>query len=84
MTKEEKKEKYKLYRKKYKQQRNKYKLEYYKKTALYKPSKWTEEKDKQVLEHKIIDRELSKLINKSVQAIQIRRCRLLKLITEDK
>lgn len=37
---------------------------------------WTKQEDKAVLAHNILDAELSKKIYRSVQAIQIRRCRL--------
>ena len=48
----------------------------YRKTAKYEPRPWTREEDVAVLAHDILDTELSKKIERSVQAIQIRRCRL--------
>ena len=42
------------------------------------PHKWTPEEDDLVLHSNLIDREISKLINHSVQAIQLRRSRLKK------
>jgi len=42
----------------------------------YIPREWSPEDDKLILEHKIPDRELSEQIQRSVTAIQVRRCRL--------
>ena len=55
------------------------KLRYRRKTQLYsgKP-RWTLKEDKLVLDHTISDTELSFMIHRSVQAIQIRRHRLKK------
>lgn len=55
------------------------KRRYYAKTAVYPPNPWLPEHDKAVLEHSITDTELSKLIGHSVEAIQVRRCKLKKL-----
>ena len=54
----------------------------YAKTALYEPKEWTLEEDELVLAHSMSDRELSKRIKRSVQSIQIRRCRLKKWLGE--
>ncbi len=82
MTKEQRRIYKKNYRerneKKFKDNRSKYNKQYYARTRRYGYSKWTEEMDKIVLEHNITDTEISKLINKSVMAIQVRRCRLKK------
>lgn len=51
---------------------------YYNKTNFHCSSIWTAEQDKMVLEHLITDTELSKIIQHSVKAIQVRRCRLKK------
>ena len=42
----------------------------------YPSREWEEYEDRLVLEHKVTDRELSELIQRSVLAIQIRRSRL--------
>lgn len=42
-------------------------------------AKWSKQDEDQVLEHSISDRELSKLIGRSVRAIQQKRCKLKKL-----
>lgn len=34
--------------------------------------------DELIIQHKMTDRELSQVINRSVESIQVRRCRLLK------
>lgn len=82
MTKEQRRIYKKNYRekneKKFKDNRSKYNKKYYARTRKYNYSKWTEEMDKIVLEHKITDTEISKLISKSVMAIQVRRWRLKK------
>lgn len=59
-------------------ERNKQRKRNYSRSAHYFPSEWTNQEDALVLEHSITDRELSELIHHSVQAIQIRRCRLKK------
>ena len=56
------------------------KLRYYGKTAGYESRSWIAEEDCLVLEHSITDTELSHKIERSVAAIQIRRCRLKKNI----
>ena len=48
------------------------------KTKFHCSNVWTAEQDKMVLEHLITDTELSKIIQHSVKAIQVRRCRLKK------
>ncbi len=59
--------------------KNKYRRENYKKGRNnYLPSEWTEHDEFSVLEKKVSDRELSKQIGHSVEAIQIKRCRLNK------
>lgn len=57
---------------------NAQKKRYYSKTGSYGPNTWTVEQDKMILEHLISDTELSKIIQHSVKAIQVRRCRLKK------
>lgn len=63
---------------KFKKTRKAQKKRYYSKTAIYEPSGWTSKQDKMVLEHKLTDTELSKIIGHSVRAIQTRRGRLKK------
>lgn len=53
-----------------------YKQAYYKKTSKYGRKKWTKEEDSLVMEHKISDRELSELIERSMMSITMRRYRL--------
>ena len=49
----------------------------YNKTSFkYEKRRWTEAEDQAVLAHEITDFELSSEICRSVQAIQLRRCRL--------
>ena len=56
---------------------------YYGKTARkYERKLWTKEEDALVLEHKVTDSFLSDLIERSVGAIQTRRCFLNKLQAE--
>lgn len=58
---------------------NKGKLDYHAKTrqeAKNEYQLWSQEEDRQVLEHKLSDRELGKKIGRSVQAIQGRRHKL--------
>ncbi|MBQ2937904.1 MAG: hypothetical protein IJE05_03370 [Clostridia bacterium] len=62
---------------------NAQKKRYYSKTAIYKPSTWTLEHDRLILEHNATDAELSKIIKHSVNAIQKRRCRLKKMLKEN-
>ena len=52
------------------------KKRYYAKTAIYGSRPWTYEEDRMVIEHKITDTELSKIIRHSVCAIQKRRYRI--------
>ena len=57
--------------------RNAQRLRYYQKTQLYPDRRrWTREEDIEVLKHSITDTELSYLIHRSVQSIQIRRNKL--------
>jgi len=50
---------------------------YYHKTAfIYEKRRWTTEEDKLVLTSKLTDTQLSEKIQRSVQAIQLRRLRL--------
>ena len=63
---------------KFRKTRKAQRKKYYDKTAIYKPSNWTLEQDKMVLEHTITDTELSAKIGHSVRAIQNRRHRLKK------
>jgi hypothetical protein len=61
--------------------RRKESARYYAKHAINKKRKgfaWTTEEDKLVIEHSMPDTALSKIIERSVKAIQIRRCRLNK------
>lgn len=58
--------------------RNKQRQTNYASTAKYVRSNYTEEDDKLILAHEISDRQLSEIINHSVQSIQIRRSRLKK------
>ena len=59
-------------------ERNKQRQRNYARSANYGHNEWTHEEDSMVLEHSISDRELSEIIHHSVQAIQVRRCRLKK------
>ena len=63
---------------KFRKTTNAQKKRYYSKTEFYGPSTWTVEQDKMVLEHFITDTELSIIIQQSVKAIQVRRCKLKK------
>lgn len=51
---------------------------YFAKTTIYKPRRWTDVEDVIVLEHKKTDMDLSKLLQRSVKAIQVRRVKLKK------
>lgn len=66
---------------KYKNTRKQQKRRYRMRTGscLYQPKAWTESEDELVVRHDIKDTELSVLLKRSVQSIQIRRCRLKKL-----
>ena len=66
-------EKYRAYKR-----RNDYR--YYSKTATYEKVDWTSEQEELVLRHEMTDTQLSNLIGHSVKAIQIKRCRLKKLL----
>lgn len=46
----------------------------------YPPRPWNAADDQRVLSHQIPDRQLSNEIQRSVKAIQLRRCKLKKLI----
>lgn len=48
----------------------------------YPKRRWNDEEDQRVLNHSIPDRQLSKEIQRSVKAIQIRRCELKKLVAK--
>lgn len=63
---------------KFRKTTNAQKKRYYNKTKFHCSNVWTAEQDKMVLEHLITDTELSKIIQHSVKAIQVRRCRLKK------
>lgn len=68
------------WRKSHTEQRNIYRKRNYNKTSYARNHRkpWTEEEDFLVFNSKLTDFELSKQIGRSVQAIQIRRCRLNK------
>lgn len=66
----------------YRETCNRQNRRYYGKTAIYKPSHWSEHDDELVLAHSVSDHALSEKIGHSVRAIQIRRSRLKK--REDK
>ena len=63
---------------KFRKTTNAQKKRYYNKTKFHCSNVWTAEQDKMVLEHLITDTELSKIIQHSVKAIQVRRSRLKK------
>lgn len=46
----------------------------------YPKRRWSDEEDCKVLAHSVSDRQLSKQIRRSVEAIQIRRCKLKKIM----
>ena len=58
------------------------KKKYYGKTAIYGPSLYTAKECEMILEHKMTDAELSKLIHHSVESIQVKRSRLLKSMNQ--
>ena len=63
---------------KFRKNRKEYNKKYYQRTAIYEPKKWTKEDDEAILRsNDITDTELSDLLQRSVQAIQVRRSRLL-------
>ena len=55
--------------------RNEQRTRYYAKTGIYERREWTLEEIELVLAHEIPDMELSKKIQRSVKAIQLKRCR---------
>lgn len=55
---------------------------YYKQTQLYTTKKWTDEEIDLILNSKMPDRELSDYLKRSMQSIQIKRCRLNKKVRE--
>lgn len=59
--------------------RNAQNKRYFSKTAIYKPRRWTDMEDVIVIEHKNTDMEISKQIERSVKAIQVRRVKLKKI-----
>lgn len=66
--------------KKYKAYKRRNDRRYYAKTATYEKVEWTPEQEELVLKHEMTDTQLSNLIGHSVKAIQIKRCRLKKLL----
>lgn len=64
------------------QQWNEQKTRYYRKTAnaINHGKAWTSDEDKIVAEHKFTDRQISDMIGRSMEAIQIRRSRLKKMV----
>lgn len=61
----------------YRRTRNEQRKRYYQKTAGKYPMRgWTDEEDLMVINHEIADTRLSELIQRSVSAIQSRRCKL--------
>jgi len=65
---------------KYRETRKKQKQRYRDRTgsSLYIPKKWEEWEDELVVKHEVSDNELSLMLERSVQAIQVRRWRLVK------
>jgi len=65
---------------KYRETRKKQKQRYRDRTGsgLYTPKKWEEWEDELVVKHDVSDNELSVILKRSVQAIQVRRWRLVK------
>lgn len=59
--------------------RNAQNKRYFSKTAIYKPRRWTDIEDVIILEHKNTDMQISKQIERSVKAIQVRRVKLKKM-----
>jgi len=55
--------------------RNKQRKKYYKQTQGNKPRLWTNEEIKLILESEITDKELASQLNRSIQSIQLKRCR---------
>jgi hypothetical protein len=56
---------------------HRYRLKYYRKTAFAKKHKtpWTREEIEIVMAHEVSDHKISEMIGRSVQSIQILRCR---------
>lgn len=76
---------HKAWRKKYPEKRRELTKRYYDRFR-DRPNRgqpWTDDDDEQVLAHAIPDRELSERIGRGVQAIQLRRSRLKKLMEND-
>ena len=63
--------------------KNRYRRNNYRQTQGYDPREWTEAEIKLVLAHAVSDRELSKILHRSVQAIQLARCRAKKSESAD-
>lgn len=63
---------------KYAEYKRRYQRGYRKRTGTYEPREWTDHEINLVLAQKMTDRELSKLIKRSIAAIQIKRSRLRK------
>ena len=63
---------------KFREYREKYKTKYRKETGSgqYDNRPWTEQEVEMILKHELSDRELSKELRRSVQAIQVKRCKL--------
>jgi hypothetical protein len=59
--------------------RNAQNKRYFSKTAIYRPRRWTDIEDVIVIEHKNTDMQISKQIERSVKAIQVRRVKLKKI-----
>lgn len=65
---------------KWKETCNSQRRKYYKKTAyaINHRKKWNEEEIKIIMEHKICDRDISKLLGRSMNAIQVKRAKEIK------
>lgn len=72
--------------KKFRETCNKQTRKYYDKTvnAKNKRKLWTKKDEELILEHKILDRELSKILGRSMKAIHVRRTKLKKGETNEK
>lgn len=65
--------------------RNKQRQKNYAQTNIYPPKgAWANWEEELVLEHSMTDRQLSKLLERSVQAIQLKRSRLKKEIEDER
>ena len=65
--------------------RNKQRQKNYAQTNIYPPKgAWANWEEELVLEHSMTDRQLSKLLERSVQAIQLKRSRLKKEIGDER